>query len=564
MKKIISILLILLTAASCKKFLDEDNKGGITNDKFYSTVAGYQTLMTASYATLRTTYGANDYSGNYGSCPWLLLAGTDLYQKTRQNDHLSLYEYASLYPSDTYVKEFYFNCYKAIQTINMGLYYNSYPTTLDDATRNQYKAELRFLRAFYHFLLVEQFGGVAIDDEATLLEPRLNIPRKSLSESYDFIISEIEGCIGDLSKSTVGRVNQDVANHYLAKIYLSRGWDLGDAADFTTAKDYAQKVFDSRGGITLTYQNLWDPTKENNTEVLFAVQYNTTSIPSTSSGNTQQALFGPYMGGAETTQKIMLTQLVPSWNLHMWYPENDARYDVTFMLTAYEKYFDYYSVSDKSTLKVRAFFPRVWGRDYTTAELNAWKATHTTVTTNFKFYPFIEDETRYRANFQLDFYTPTVKKFDSPASSTYSIVGSSASVRDIVLARLAETYFLYAEACIGLNDYTTAATYVQKVLDRPGNAKTGTLSNTIASASTKQEALQRYLIESGKEFVGEYNGRWPELRRTGMLEYMLKLYNYDIKQQVNLDFNTYKLRPIPEDAITLNGSMSESDQNPGY
>jgi hypothetical protein len=49
-----------------------------------------------------------------------------------------------------------------------------------------------------------------------------------------------------------------------------------------------------------------------------------------------------------------------------------------------------------------------------------------------------------------------------------------------------------------------------------------------------------------------------------MLEYMLKLYNYDVKQQVNLDFNTYKLRPIPEDAITLNEGMSESDQNPGY
>jgi starch-binding outer membrane protein, SusD/RagB family len=564
MKKIVSILLILIVAASCKKFLVEDNKGGITNDKFYSTVAGYQTLMTASYATLRTTYGSNDLSGGYLSCPWVLLAGTDLYQKTRQNDHLSLYEYSSLYPSDIYVKEFYFNCYKAIQTINMGLYYNSYPSALADATRAQYKAELRFLRAFYHFLLVEQFGGVAIDDEATLLEPRMNIPRKSLSESYDFIISEIEDCIGDLSANATARINQDVANHYLAKIYLTRGWDLGDNNDFVTAKAYAQKVFNTRGAITLTYQNLWDPTKENNPEVLFAIQYGANSISSTSSGNTQQALFGQYMGGAETTQKIMLTQLIPSWNLHMWYPENDARYDVTFMLTVYEKYFDYYSVADKSTLKVRAFHPRVWGRDYTTAELNTWKTTHTTIGTNFKFYPFIENEARYRANFQLDFYTPTIKKFDSPASSTYSIVVSSASVRDIVLARLAETYFLYAEACIGLNDFATAATYVQKVLDRPGNAKTGTLANTIASASSRQDALEKYLIESGKEFAGEYNGRWPELRRTGMLEYMLKKYNYDIKQQVNLDFNTYKLRPIPEDAIILNEGLSESDQNPGY
>jgi hypothetical protein len=59
----------------------------------------------------------------------------------------------------------------------------------------------------------------------------------------------------------------------------------------------------------------------------------------------------------------------------------------------------------------------------------------------------------YRADFQKDFYTPTIKKFDSPASRAYGSVSNSASVRDLVLARLAETYYLYAEACIGLDDY---------------------------------------------------------------------------------------------------------------
>lgn len=136
--------------------------------------------------------------------------------------------------------------------------------------------------------------------------------------------------------------------------------------------------------------------------------------------------------------------------------------------------------------------------------------------------------------------------------------------QDVANHYLAKIYLTRGWDLGNATDFTTAKAYAQKVLDRPGNAKTATLTNTIGSATTKQEALQRYLIESGKEFAGEYNGRWPELRRTGMLEYMLKLYNYDVKQQVNLDFNTYKLRPIPEDAITLNEGMSESDQNPGY
>jgi len=552
MKKIISLFCISMLLISCSDILDENNKGGTTNDEFYQTATGYETLITASYATLRNIYG---------DTPWLELAGTDIYQKTRQNDHLSLYEYTSLYPSDEYVADFYSACYKAIQTVNTALFYNDTPTDLDESSRKTYQAEMRFLRAFYHFLLVEQFGGVAIHDEMTL-SPETDIPRNTLTECYDFIISEIEDCLSDLEQSTVGRVNQDVANHYLAKIYLTRAWDLGNNEDFTKAKTYAQKVMDSRGGITLSYRELWSPDNENNSEILFAIQYDAKSIASTTSGNTQQALFSPYLGGSETNQKLTLTQLTPAWSMHMWYAENDARYNDSFMLTGYENYFDYYT-EDTTTLNVRAYYPRIWGRDYTDEELEQWKTTHNTIST-FVCYPFIENEEAYRANFQSDFWTPPLKKFDSPASADYSTTSNSASVRDLVLARLAETYFLYAEACIGLNDFSTAASYVQKVLDRPGNAKSGTLSNAMNGATTPQEALEGYLIESGKEFVGEYNGRWPELRRTGMLKYMLEKYNYDIKQLGTFNMDTYQLRPIPEDAITLNDGLTEEDQNPGY
>lgn len=557
MKKIIYVLLIVLMTTNCSKFLDEDNKGGISNNNFYSTAIGYQTLITASYATLRTIYGQD--------LPRLLLFGTDLFQEGKggAGSNLGLYEYANLYPSDEGVTQFYNNCYKAIQTINTALYYNGFPKGMSDAARNSSKAELRFLRAFYHFILVEQFGGVTINDQITL-EPRMNMPRNTIADCYEFIISEIEESINDLDVNTVARVNQDVANHYLAKIYLTRGWDLGNDNDFTKAKTYAQKVISGKGPITLTYESLWDPDNENNSEIIFAIQYDNSSIASTSSGNTQQAAFGAYMGGSENHQKIM-SGTNPSWSLHSWYAENDSRYGASFMLMSYENYFDYYTVTDKSSLKIRAYYPRVWGRDYTTAELNAWKATHT-LATPFLYFPWVEPEDVYRdvIAWDKDFGNPTIKKFDSPASREYGVVNSSASVRDIVLARLAETYFLYAEACIGLNDFSTAASYVQQVLNRPGNALTGTLTNTIASSPDRQEALHRYLIESGKEFIGEYNGRWPELRRTGMLEYMLEKYNYDIKQQASVDFSIYKLRPIPEDAIILNEGIDEEDQNPGY
>jgi len=557
MRKIISSLFIVLFLVSCNDYLIEDNKSGITNEEFYKTEVGFTTLVTASYNSLRTVYGGT---------PWLQCAGTDMYQRERGTGNKAIMEYEQLYATDAYVKTFYQNVYSAIQVTNMALKYIDLPT-VTEAKRTTWKAELTFLRAFYHFILVEQFGGICISKEATTA-PRMDMPRSSLADSYAFIISEMEAALPNLG-TELAKVNKTVANHYLAKVYLTRGWDLKQSADFDKAKTYATAAIAGKG-ITIPFETLWSPTNENNDEVIFAVQYDAKSIASTTSGNNQQSLFGPYLGGSELKHKYMSTVLYPSWNLHVFYGENDARYDATFMTTIYDQYFHYYDATkDKSKMLIRAYYPRVWGREYTDADLTAWKAAHPTqIASNIKYYPFKYDEVAYRAAYELDFCTPVIKKFDSPVTS--AIFDQNCSTRDIVLARRAETYFLYAEACIGLNDFANAEVNVQKVLDRPGNAKDGNKlapNLSIVAAGNQSDALNAYLIESAKEFAGEYL-RWPELRRTGKLKEFCGKYNYDIKKVgvdvafKGLDGQDKIYRPIPQDAIDLN----EADivQNPGY
>lgn len=556
----ISLSLLLLSTilvSGCKKILDEDNKGGVTNEEFYQTIAGYETLITASYNSLRTTFRET---------PWLLIAGTDMYQRPRGSDNRSIQEYEQLFTTDEFVRTYYQNCYNAIQVTNMGVFYIDLPE-LPEEQRARYLAELRFLRAFYHFLLVEQFGGIFINTEATF-EPRMNLQRSSLEECYAFIISEMEDALLSVGEERF-RVNRAVVNHYLAKVYLTRGWDLGQTSDFERAKTYAEAAIGGRA-ITIPFETLWSPFNDNNDEVIFAVQYDMESIASVTDGNNQQSIFGAYLGGAELNHKQMAAQLYPSWNLHNFYGENDGRYEATFMLTIYDQYFDYYDPGkDTSTMLIRTYYPRVWGREFTTADSLAWAARHEgQIASNFRYFPFRYDEEAYRAFYDADMSSPVIKKFDSP--QTRQIWSQTASIRDIVLARLAETYFIYAEACIGLNDFITADTYVQRVLDRPGNAKDGeTLYPNIAisSAANQDEALNAYLIESAKEFAGEYL-RWPELRRTGKLKEFCGRYNYDIKRigvdQAfrGLDGQDKIYRPIPQEAIDLN----EADvvQNPGY
>jgi hypothetical protein len=105
------------------------------------------------------------------------------------------------------------------------------------------------------------------------------------------------------------------------------------------------------------------------------------------------------------------------------------------------------------------------------------------------------------------------------------------------------------------------------VIDRPGNKIDPSgedLTNAMDGVSGQTEALEALLIESGKEMLGEYNGRWATLRRSKMLKHMLEKYNADFDRN-NITFqDKWNLRPLPEDAITLNNALTSADQNPGY
>ncbi|MBP1614312.1 MAG: SusD protein [Bacteroidetes bacterium] len=605
MKNIFIIALSVLLFTSCSGFLDEENKAGITNEELYATADGYETLRTNAYANLRTIYK---------DCPMALLAGTDLYQMPRGTTANGIYDYYNLYDTNSDVEEFYTNCYTALQAINTAVHYLSI-ADITDANKVLYQNEYDFMKGFIHFILLEEFGGIVINDEYTA-SPRMNMPRSSLADSYTYIISKLTAALdGSLPQTAKdGHICKDIVNHYLAKVYLTRGWDLGDTDDFEMAKSYAQAVLTSRGDLTESMETLWSPENENNNEVIFAIQYSASSIATTTSGNNQESMFGPYLGGTERGHKYMVTQLYPSWALHSWYAENDARYDATFMLTMWEHYYDYYqSKNVPGTNAITAVYPRAWSKseemfndyleltggasngaftDVTMSDANGYLidgalnfikkwcpeyATKTPVAAvdskgkNYlRIFPFFEhlstqmaNENYWRSGFSSDFCQPVIKKFDMNQLVVFS---QTQSYRDIVLATLSETMLLYAEACIGLKDYSNAQIYINKVLTRPNNSKDGNSLAITLPTTSQEDALETYLKESGKELAGQYCGRWPELRRTGMLKHMYYKYNYDyLTGNFGTDPIGEKLyRPIPQAAIEINDGLSDDDQNPGY
>jgi hypothetical protein len=158
MKNIISIFISTVFLIGCSGFLDEENKAGIINSDLYSTSEGYQTLRVNAYNKLRVIYNGT---------PWLLLAGTDLYQLPRATPSNGIYDYtSSLNATNGDVKSFYSNCYTVLQAINTAEYYLS-AANISDSDKSLYQAEYNFMKGFVHFLLIEQFGGIVINDEYT-------------------------------------------------------------------------------------------------------------------------------------------------------------------------------------------------------------------------------------------------------------------------------------------------------------------------------------------------------------------------------------------------------------
>jgi hypothetical protein len=547
------ILTVILLAAftRCSDFIEEENKSNIEADPYYKTKDGYESLINSTYATLREVY----------DLPWVFEAGTDMYVQGRSdNQPESLSEYRNLTPADVNVANFYAATYRAIQRCNTALYYNDITETTDVLPSR--RGEMKFLRAFYYFLLVQQFGGVSLVTES-FDAPVLELNRSSAEEIYAFVITEMEEALADVpdTNAQFGRVTKRVVQHYLAKVYLTRGYEsFAAGTDFAKAASYADAAIAGQA-LSITFKDLFWPGKEKNAEVLFSVQYDKASILNAQNdGSNQNAFFGPYMGGEGAAKGYPYKQytLCPTKYLFDLFTKDDVRFENTFMLTFYDRYYDFYDKNASlPTLNVAIYYAPSWEADEAT-----WKAVDPSHRNAAKFVPY---SSAWEATTNsVDRATPSVRKFDDP-TAVYTANINGNSTRDIYLARLGETYLIAAEAYMKTGDQPTAMARINEVRKRAERVA-GSLVLTDPAAVT----IDFILDERARELVGEYH-RWMDLKRVGKLVERNELYNTPLRTKyANNGIDAFAgsggarkiLRPIPQRALDLN--QSEIEQNPGY
>lgn len=561
--------LTVLSATSCSDFLEQDNRSDKPSDEFYATKSGFSSLNNATYSSLRSVYGG---------VPWVFSAGTDLYAKGKQGvDAIGLY--GSTYnSSDGDVKTFYSECFKGIQLANTVLHYAI--STEASNVREQYADEARFVRAYYYYLLVQQFGGVTLN-KAIFDEAVMSHTRNSAEEVYQFVINEFSYLAGTDSKllereaakgANFGRGNKRAALHFLAKAYLARGYEsFAAATDFENAAKYSELAINGELP-TIAFSDVFSPDKEENSEIFWSVQYNSATLEDLNkNGNSQQSLFGVYLGGAEEKNKYCYGYLAPTLHLHDLFTEGDARYEGTFMLELYKNYYDYYDAAKKAASTVKYFYAPKW------VNIDAWRneagfqearKNAIVIVTQASGPDRKGKVTTYYEKCADDYGIPCIRKFDDP-KSPFSLTGST---HDIILARLGETYLVAAEAYVKMNQPDKAKMKVDALRKRA--TKTGYDLSVPISSLTGEAGIDFILDERARECAGEYH-RWMDLKRTGrLIEYVAngtyngktcRAYNPDgikVEAFTGNDGKIKMLRPIPLDAINKN--KGEVAQNPGF
>jgi len=537
---------IMLGTASCSDLLKETVVSFISND-YIATTPGFVAATNAAYTPLRSFYATERglTMSEYG---------TDIYSAGADGSYKGFHFYDSqLTSSVDILAQLWDETYKGINTINAVIDRAPAVTGITDAVKATRVAEMKYLRAHYYFILVQQFGPLDLRLKETT-GPTKTAVRASEQAVYKQIETDLLAAIPALpalkAASEYGRATKPAAENLLAKVYLTRASSkFAEATDYANAATLCNSVIANYGFKLLPdFASVFDQANQINDEVIFAVQY--TSDPLTNGfvdnqGNKLHLYFGMQYDVQPGMQRDVANgrpfkRLKPTpYLLNTVFADrvNDTRYNKTFKDTwlsnkpgTYNTTFD----GSKATVTYKAgdttiFIP---GYEMTLAE-RAAKKYQVLVPSLYNYALF-----------------PTLKKFFDPLRPDMTYENGS---RDYFVHRLADTYLMLAEAQFKLGKQAEAVAAINMVRVRAAAAgKTEQMKVTSVDMNLIME-------ERARELAGEQT-RWMDLKRWNNLVERVKLYNTDGAVGVS---DKHYVRPIPQKQVDLseNGGFP---QNAGY
>ena len=600
--KIWSIIgLTALLNTGCEKILEENPQSQIV-PSYFNSPSGVLGGIAGVYNDIRGQWGTEGFTVE-------MQAGTDEFLQGASSGGVPPYTYNGLNSSN--FGSAWGVAFQDINTLNGVLKYGQ-TIDLPEATRKQYLAQAKFLRAFWYFYLVQTWGDVPLSTEFITV-PSQAASRQPTAQVYELIIKDLTEAAADLPNQPTApflgkAATKPVAQLLLAKAYLTRGWLNNTAADFTQAATLCADIIANKAtyGLDL-WQDFGDafvPANDYGKETMFV------------SDHMLDPKYGYYaVGGAAGGGAAQnLTPWFTNWN----YPNNTGINSFKSAAGAY--------VNSGTSLMIR---DSQYGRPYTRMRPNSYKwpsganagknyfldqaFTNRTVDSRFinSFYTVYISNTAvtntataannkrgigyttvvgadtavWLPDFEVEGAPqfigtrpfkglvvppslwdngifPALKKFMDPSRGANF---NDPSTRPCVLYRFADVYLTGAEAYLKAGDATKAAALLNTVRQRAAFRKTATAAQNAAAVTamtiTPADVTVDFILdERTRELFGEWQ-RWHDLVRTRSLVRRVKAWNPEAATNIQ-DF--HMLRPIPQAQIDRVVEGPKFPQNPGY
>ena len=300
-----SLAIVLVVVACSKKFLDKPPLGTL-NPQIMANEKGVQGLLIGAYSLVDGEGTSGDGFAS-GASNWIFggVTSDDAYKgsdPTDVADAAPMEKWVSLTPTNGAVPQKWAALYAGAARCNDVLATMALASDITPDKAALIEAQVRFLRAFYHFELKKVFNNIPYADETLTPDNTDNSV-----DAWPKIVADLQAAIGGLPDTwpgEPGRANVWAAKALLAKVYMYQG-----TAHYADAYPILQDVIangKTAGGAPYAlndhFFSNFNPAQKNSAESVFAAQ---TSVQDNSSvdwggdpnGNYGDILNFPYTGG---------------------------------------------------------------------------------------------------------------------------------------------------------------------------------------------------------------------------------------------------------------------------
>ncbi|WP_321332245.1 RagB/SusD family nutrient uptake outer membrane protein [uncultured Bacteroides sp.] len=394
----------------------------------------------------------------------------------------------------------------------------------DAAKKQQLIGEVHFLRGYFYYLLMAQYGGVPLVNKVINIGDDYNIPRNTFEETVNFIVDDLDAAVSDdklteqtdKTRATVGAayaLKSRVLLYAASDLYHSNaswangyahpeliGYVNGDReALYKAAKAAAEKVmtlgydlYKGSSNPSVNFQQLF--LQMSSPEQIFITQYDKQNFPYYATDWVAWVCGTPSYGGFALNQ--VTANLADafenadgtSFNFQMQkanpYADRDPRFYATILYNGASWYTNSWGAVSPATI------------DITSTDNNNGNTT--------------------------GYY---IRKFISPSENDYYY--GSRQPEPYIQIRYAEVLLNYAEACLGLGDEPSARSAMNKIRERAGMPD-------VPETETGAALLARYRNERRVELAWE-GDRFFDVRR-----WMIASEAYVPARGVKLEGGSYK------------------------